>query len=188
MIFILLLCGKTCSGKTTIAKELKKLGLKEAISYTTRPPRKNEIDGITYHFITKEEFLEKEQSGFFAETTSYNVASGETWYYGSAIEDLTDDKVIIVNPYGLKQIRKIKSLNPVAFYITADEETIWNRLRQRGDDSAEARRRLNADDEDFMDINKYVDFSFSNDLGLKPKILAEMIMYTYNKVNGGEVS
>ena len=179
---MILLVGKSCSGKTTIANKLKKLGLKEAVTYTTRPPREGEIDGIAYHFISKEEFLEKEKQDFFAETTSYNVASGETWYYGSAVEDLTDDKVIIVNPHGLRQIRKIKSLNPITFYITASEETIWNRLRQRGDNSAEARRRLNADDEDFAGIDKDIDFSFSNDLGLKPELLAEMILYTYNKV------
>lgn len=179
---MILLVGKTCSGKTTIAKELKKMGFKEAISYTTRPPRKGEVDGVTYHFITKEEFLEKEEQGFFAETTSYNVANGETWYYGSAVKDLTDDKIIIVNPHGLQQIRKMKTLNPIAFYITAGEETIWNRLRQRGDDAAEARRRLNADDEDFFGIDEYIDFSFSNDIGLKPEVLAEMIMYTYRKV------
>lgn len=181
---MLLLCGKSCAGKDTIQKELIKMGMNSIVSYTTRPPREHETDGVEYHFITKEEFLEKEEQGFFAETVSYNVASGETWYYGSAIEDLSDDKVIIVNPHGLRQLRKIKSLNPITFYITASEETIWNRLRQRGDDSAEARRRLNADDEDFFGIERDVDFAFSNDLGLKPEVLAEMILYTYKKVNG----
>lgn len=179
---MLLLCGKSCSGKDTIKKELIKIGMNPIVTYTTRPPRENEVGGVAYHFITKDEFLEKERQGFFAETTSYNVATGETWYYGSALEDFGDNKVIIVNPYGLRQIRKIKLLNPIAFYLTAGEETIWNRLRQRGDDSAEARRRLNADDKDFSDIDKDIDFSFSNDLGLKPELLAEMIFYTYNKV------
>ena len=179
---MLLLCGKSCSGKDTIKKELIKIGMNSIVTYTTRPPRENEVDGVAYHFITEEKFLEKESQGFFAETTSYNVATGETWYYGSALEDFEDNKVIIVNPYELRQIRKIKSLNPIAFYITASEETIWNRLQQRGDDSAEARRRLNADDKDFSDIDKDIDFSFSNDLGLKPELLAEMILYTYNKV------
>ncbi len=178
---MILLCGKSCAGKDTIQKELIKMGMRSVVSYTTRPPRNGEMDGITYHFITKEEFLEKEKQGFFAETTSYNVANGETWYYGSAVEDLTDDKVAIVNPEGLRQIKKIKSLNPIAFYIIADEETIWNRLRQRGDDAAEARRRLNVDDIDFADIDKDVDFSFRN-VGLKPELLAEMILYTYRKV------
>lgn len=181
---MLMLVGKTCSGKTTIAKELKKLGFKEAISYTTRPPREHETEGVEYHFITKEEFFKKEAEGFFAETVSYNVASGEIWYYGSAVEDLSDDKVIIVNPHGLEQLRKIKSLNPIAFYITASEETIWNRLRERGDNAAEARRRLNADDCDFSGIIDDIDFTFSNDMGLSPKTLAEIILDTYKKVIG----
>lgn len=179
---MLLLCGKSCAGKDTIQKELIKMGMKSVVSYTTRPPRKGETEGIEYHFITKEDFLEKEKQGFFAETVSYNVATGETWYYGSAVKDLDDNKAIIVNPHGLEQLKKLSSLNPISFYITAGEETIWNRLRERGDNSAEARRRLNADDKDFAGIEENIDFSFSNDLGLKPELLAEMILYTYNKV------
>ncbi len=181
---MLMLVGKSCSGKTTIANEIKQLGLKEIVSYTTRPPRPGEVEGITYHFITKEDFLDKKRQGFFAETVSYNVASGETWYYGSAVEDLSDDKVIIVNPHGLEQLRKIKSLNPVAFYITVGEKTIWNRLRDRGDNADEARRRLKADDIDFSGIINDVDFAFSNDIGLSPKTLAGIILDTYKKVIG----
>lgn len=179
---MILLVGKTAAGKDTIQNELIKMGYNMVVSYTTRPPRKNEVDGISYHFITQEDFLQKEKEGFFAETTSYNVATGETWYYGSAIQDLSNEKVMIVNPEGLKQIRKIDSLNPIAFYIMACEETIWNRLRQRGDNASEARRRLNADDEDFKDILEHVDFCLKNDLGLTPKVMAELIHYIYSKL------
>lgn len=179
---MLLLCGKSCTGKSTIIEELRKLGIKEVVSYSTRPPRPGEVDGIAYHFITKEEFFEKEKQGFFAETTSYNVASGETWHYGSAMEDLTDDKVIIVNPHGLKQIRKMKQLNPIAFHIIASKTTILDRAKKRGDNTDEVLRRLIADDFDFEDINNYIDFAFRNDLGLSPKVMAEMILNTYKKV------
>jgi len=179
---LLLLCGKSCAGKDTIQKELIKMGMKAVVSYTTRHPRKGEIDGVTYHFISEKEFLDKEEQGFFAETTSYNVATGETWYYGSAIEDLTDDKVAIVNPEGLRQIKKIKSLNPVAFNIIATKITILDRAKKRGDNTDEVLRRLMADDFDFADINSHVDFAFRSDLGLGPKILAELILHTYKKV------
>ena len=60
----------------------------------------------------------------------------------------------------MKQFKKLPELNPISFYITAGEETIWNRLRERGDNAAEARRRLNVDDEDFKDIDKVVDFLY----------------------------
>lgn len=180
---MLILCGKTASGKDTIQKQLILEGMKSVVSYTTRPPREGEVDGITYHFITKEEFLEKQETGFFAESTSYNVATGETWYYGSAVEDLTNDKVVILNPEGIREIKKMKSLNPKVFYMIADEETIWNRLRLRGDNAEEARRRLNADDEDFKDITKYVDFAIRNDGTMTPEKLGDMILYLYNTSN-----
>lgn len=176
---MIILCGKTASGKDTIQKELLKRGMTSVVSYTTRPMREGEIDGVNYHYISKEDFLEKEESGFFAETTSYNVASGETWYYGSSVEDLTDSKVVIMNPDGLKKILKNEDLNPVVFYIMADNETIWNRLRQRGDNSEEARRRLNADDEDFKDIDKYIDFAIKNDGSESPKLISRMVIWLY---------
>lgn len=181
---MILLVGKTSAGKDLTQKELIKIGYKPVVSYTNRPPRKGEVDGVAYNFISKEEFIQKEQEGFFAETTSYNVASGDTWYYGAAIKDLTEDKVFIVNPEGLRQVRKMKSLNPVAFYLMADEETIWNRLRQRGDDAAEARRRLNADDIDFADIISNVDFCLRNDMGLKPEVMAKLIHNIYSELKG----
>ena len=181
---MILLVGKTASGKDTIQKELIKLGYSAVVSYTTRPSRNGEIDGVAYHFITKEDFLAKKQDGFFAETTSYNVATGETWFYGSAVKDLTDDKVMIVNPEGLRQIKNIQSLNPIAFYVMADEEIIWNRLRQRGDDAAEARRRLNTDDIDFSGIVSDVDFCLRNDLGIPPEAMAKFIHELYVAVRG----
>lgn len=179
---MLCLLGKSCAGKDTIQKELIKMGMESVVSYTTRPPRPGEIDGVAYHFITKEDYIEKAQSNFFAETTSYDVAIGDTWCYGSTIEDLTDEKVAIINPHSLRQLRQISSLNLIAFYITATEEVIWNRLRERGDNLAEAERRFNADNRDFYGIEKYIDFMFRSDSGLKPVTLAEIILYTYNKV------
>ena len=53
---MLVLVGKTCSGKDTIKKELVKLGMTPIIAYTTRPMRNGEVDGETYYFISKDEF------------------------------------------------------------------------------------------------------------------------------------
>lgn len=178
---MIILLGKTCSGKDTIKKELINLGYKPVITYTTRPMRDGEIDGVSYHFISKKEFLQKKSEGFFAETTSYNVATGETWYYGSAIEDLTKDKVIIANPDGVKKLKQFLDLNPIVFHILADEETIRERLIQRGDNEKEALRRLKADESDFLDIDKHVDFSIKNDgnINSTPDVNAALINLLY---------
>lgn len=181
---MIILCGKTASGKDTILKQIiGSSNMSKVVTYTTRPPREGEVNGISYHFISQEEFLEKQKEGFFIESASYQVASGETWYYGSTIEDMVGNKVIILNPVGVEAIKKIPELNPVIFYILADEETLWNRLRQRGDNAEEARRRLNADDEDFKDINKYIDFAVKNDGNVSPEDIAEMILYLYRRLN-----
>ena len=91
---------------------------------------------------------------------------------------------MIANPQGLRHIRKMKTLNPIAFYLMADEETIWNRLRKRGDDASEARRRLNADDTDFLGIVNDVDFCLRNDLGISIDKMAKFIHELYVAAKG----
>ena len=52
---IIVLVGKTASGKTTVANELcKHHGYKRIVTYTTRPMRKNEVQDVDYHFISDE--------------------------------------------------------------------------------------------------------------------------------------
>ena len=55
---MIILCGKTASGKSTIAKKIEEInssGMKQIITYTSRPPREGEVDGEDYYFITEEE-------------------------------------------------------------------------------------------------------------------------------------
>ena len=154
---MLCLLGRTCVGKDTILKQLvSNFGYKPVVTYTTRPMRDGEVDGVDYHFIDKSQFRRMKLQGFFAETTSYNVATGETWYYGTLLKDLKDDSIIILNPEGLRTLKQNKDLNIVSFLITAKEETLRERLSKRGDNPKEAERRLKADREDFADISEFV--------------------------------
>ena len=181
---MIILLGKTCSGKDTIQKELIKLGMKSIVSYTTRPPRKGETDGVAYNFIDKETFLRLEQEGFFAETTSYNVATNETWYYGSAKKDLTDDKVIILNPEGLKALKNDESLNISSFYIEVKENILRRRLKKRGDNVEKSIRRIKADRRDFRKIYRDVDYIINNNGRQTPEEIAKTIKYFYDKQRG----
>lgn len=57
---LLVLMGKSCSGKDTIANELvNKYGYESFVSYTTRPMRDGEVQDQTYHFISEDEFINK---------------------------------------------------------------------------------------------------------------------------------
>lgn len=183
---MIVLVGKSCSGKTTIAKELEKLGYSLIVTYTTRPIREGEEDGVDYKFITKEEFLEKNTNGFFFESTSYKVADGDIWWYGTAVEDLDSEKAVIMNPCGLKKMKHLGSMHPVSFYIMANEGVRWNRLRDRGDNATEARRRLNADDIDFMGIDTIIDFAFRSDAGIGADELAKLISDLHERMTKGK--
>ena len=76
---------------------------------------------------------------------------------------------------------KIDTIHPVFFYINTNENIIWDRLIKRKDNIDEAQRRIIADREDFSDIEQNVDFVFKNNGELKPRVLADMIKYSYDK-------
>ena len=166
-MMILILMGKSCSGKDKISKELiKNHGYKSIVRYTTRPIRKNEKDGITYHYISKDEFKQKINDGFFAEWKDYSTAQG-IWYYGTALEDLdnTDEKfVIILPPDRYKEIKGIIHNNLKSIYVYANNTTIKKRLMLRGDNKEEAKRRLEHDNVDFKGAEMLADkIVYNND-------------------------
>ena len=124
MINIIVLAGKSASGKNFVAKKLEKHGYETIVTYTTRSKRKGEKQDITYHFISDEEFKQKIDEGFFAEWKSYITNEG-VWYYGSSLEDIenADDKsVIIFTPDGYREIKEKLHIKGFSFsYITKQD-------------------------------------------------------------------
>lgn len=151
--------GKTNSGKDSILNKLvNEYGYIKATTFTTRPMREGEIQDITYHFITDEEFDKKVNEGFFAEYKTYNTAFG-VWKYGSSKESYknSDNKtIIILTPDGYRDIIKTLDEKPTAIYIYANNQTIKERLKKRGDNKEEAERRLLHDNEDFKGVENIV--------------------------------
>lgn len=110
---VLLLIGESTSGKSTIEKCLVEIyGYEKITSYTTRPPRDGEVNGIDYNFVSEYEFIELKSYGFFAESAVYNG-----WNYGTAKEDCTGNKVLVCTPHGLRQLKKVDGLDISSFYI-----------------------------------------------------------------------
>lgn len=164
---MVIIMGKTSSGKDTVVNELiSKHGFRKCVTYTTRPMRDGEKQGITYHFITEDDFKQKIREDFFAEYKSYDTEFG-IWYYGVALEDVenADDKtVIILTPDGYSVIKKVKN-KPKSIYIYANNSTIKERLINRGDDPKEAQRRLEHDNIDFKGVETEVDKIVYNNKG-----------------------
>lgn len=161
---MLVLLGKTASGKDSVMRALcKKYGYKKVVTYTTRPMRKGEVNGKTYHYILKEEFLKKVDEGFFFEYKKYKRVYGD-WYYGAAKDDLEHDcAAIILTPAGFKEY--LENYNGVihSVYLDVCNETIQKRLIKRGDDPEEAKRRLEHDNEDFFGVESMADLVIRNE-------------------------
>ena len=163
---MVVLFGKTCSGKDTILKYLvEHYGYKKMVTYTTRPMRKGEKNGVDYHFITQEEFMAKIAKGFFAEHRTYKTVEGE-WYYGSAVSDMVeadDSTIVILNPDGVKYLKSRADIQPIYIYIAVSEQTLEERLMLRGDNPEEAARRLESDRADFVGAEQFADKAIVNE-------------------------
>lgn len=158
---MIVLIGESACGKSSIERVLvNKHGFKNVISYTTRPIRvkDGEKDGVNYHYITKKDFLQKMQNGFFAETTYYNDN-----YYGAAKEDCTDDKVVVVNLDGLHSLSKNEGINITSFHIRMPRRMRLIKALLRGDDIDLAYKRSITDATDFAGLDDEVDFIIEND-------------------------
>ena len=177
---IIVLVGKTASGKTTVANELcKHHGYKRIITYTTRPMRENEVQDVDYHFISDEQFNKMVENNEFTEYKRYNTAHG-VWSYGSVVtleQALSDDcYIIILTPQGLRGLSKRVS-KYIAFYLYVDFETQLERLKKRGDEEQQIIKRLKNDAKDFENVLDIVDYIFYNDDKSSPYGIADMIPY-----------
>lgn len=152
---MIILCGASASGKTVTALELqRKYGLKKAITTTTREKRVGETDGVEYFFISKEEFQKRLSENKFVESSIYNNN-----YYGCGLDQVSDDKVVVLDPNGLHSFKKLKNKNIVTFLLIADEKTRRDRMVSRGDKEENIKTRLTNDVIDFsMEKIGQVDF------------------------------
>lgn len=182
---MLVLIGKATSGKDTVKNILlKEYGFHSIITYTTRPKRKDEIDDVTYHYISKEDFLNKIENGFFAEWKKYNV-NNEEWYYGSAKEDLinADDKsIVILTPDGVKDI-KDNNISAKIIYLYSNLSTIKTRLKNRKDVDDKAEDRINRDLKDFKNAGELADKIVYNNLDDDINKVVEKVNKLYKEVS-----
>lgn len=175
---LIAIVGKAGTGKSSVVKEMEKLGYKKVVTDTTRPPRKGEVDEVDYHFDSDEMFDELLEEDEFIETTSYRVHDGEIWRYGTtkgAIRECGENAVIILNPIGVRAFRK-QGIPVLVASIESNEMLISLRLSKRGDFPSEIKRRIEADNKDFADIHQYVDFSVYNDKRTDLTKLAKVII------------
>lgn len=188
MIYCLI--GASASGKTTIEEQVVNtfdFNIKKIVSYTTRPKRESEEDGVHYHFISNNTFLNMEKMGMFAETAKYR-----DWYYGillNGIDYKNNDYIVVVTVNGYKKLlEKVGEENIIAIYVKVEERNRLIRQLHRGDDIDEVIRRLYADREDFKEAEEVCDYIIENyNLNKAVKGVIEIIKVHSIYKNNGKV-
>lgn len=161
MIFIV---GASGSGKTYLFNRLimdYPYIFNKIPSYTTRKPRKGELEEGNYIFLSKSEFVEKIKAGFFVEYNTYADS-----FYGTALEDMEKSFGIkMIEPGGLVDIMKNDTKNKHCIvYVDTRTATRINRMFSRGDNFTSVIKRIVKDTKVFnkKKFDNYVDLWIDN--------------------------
>ena len=139
---MLVLMGKSGSGKTSIESNMiEKYGFVRAISHTTRQKRENDVDGVNYFFVSKEEMERLQNENQLAERIDY---LGNT--YALCKEQCRTDRIVVVAPEGLKQLVAKEDLDIFSVFLDVNREVRLERMLNRGDSQEDAEFRINNDD------------------------------------------
>tara|TARA_B100000929_G_scaffold11513_1_gene9578 strand:- start:189 stop:815 length:627 start_codon:yes stop_codon:yes gene_type:complete len=161
-------------GKTSLVEELIKRNdsLCVSVSHTTRNPRLEEINGISYYFISLNKFKKMINNDAFVE-----YAKVFDNYYGTAIESIKcqlkkgQSVILEIDWQGANQVKK-KFPNAVSIFILPpSKEDLKKRLQQRAQDDQPTinKRMANAKNEmlhfknyDYLVINEDFDIALSD--------------------------
>ena len=149
------------AGKTSLLKALVEAdsGINVSVSHTTRAVRPGEQDGVDYHFMEQEAFVEMIGRGGFLEH-----AKVFDHYYGTSEADVQErlaqgqDLVLEIDWQGARQVRE-RITNAISIFILPpDPQSLHDRLSARGQDSEEviARRMRDAKSE----MSHYAEFDY----------------------------
>ncbi|MFJ6165839.1 guanylate kinase [Micromonospora orduensis] len=141
---LFVVAGPSGAGKTSAIAEACHRGLGARLAtYTTRPPRPSETDGVDYHFVSRAEFERLKETGEIAESqTKY----GGHLYGSPRISELSDGTTplfVELDPPGFLQVRSIAALRVVGVFIIGSSQAVINARVRRRDSSAPDNDRAN---------------------------------------------
>ena len=171
---IIVLLGASATGKDTVVKHIsEKYSIPIAVSYTTRPMRSNETQGVEYYFISDKEMHEKFKNGEVIEHTSYYIQSEDVSYtYANVTSEFEKGDYIltILNPHGLYQFRQsLYKDNLVSIMLNCDDRIRLIRSLNRDENVnvKEVLDRMVRDELDFVERRPKTDYETDTNKPLK---------------------
>lgn len=151
--FIVVVTGPSASGKTTTCQGLEEQGFwRRLVTVTTRPPRKGEIPGWDYHFLSSEEYDQALVRGLLGEQTVY---AGNRTRYGIFQHDLDAAmnmpiSYVILDAHGRSEIKRIWSEHGLgdrvfSVFMAAPKKVLAERLYRRGLEKGDSEAEIRAE-------------------------------------------
>lgn len=145
---LFLVSAPSGAGKTSLVARLiaDDPRLRLSVSYTTRPRRPSERDGVNYHFVDAETFDRMVAEGAFlehAEVFGHRYGTGRDWVTSHL--DGGEDVILEIDWQGAQQIKRVMPEAISIFVLPPSRNALLARLRGRGeDDEATIERRTRA--------------------------------------------
>ncbi|MDJ0652062.1 MAG: guanylate kinase [Simkaniaceae bacterium] len=168
------------AGKTTLVRMLKDAfpnQVTQTISCTTRKPRKGEIDGRDYLFLTKNAFKERVKRGDFLE---HATVFGDQ--YGTLKERVTSQQtkgksvILVIDTQGALELKK-KTKATFIFIVPPSMEILEERLKTRKTESPETLKKRLKWAKHEMEQAKFYDYTIVNDdLEIAYKALKKIVI------------
>ena len=154
------------AGKTTVVERLIQLmpDLRMSRSYTSRPARPGEEDGVDYNFVSRDRFEAMVAGDQFLEWADvfgnlYGTSTVDTERALAAGTDL----VLVIDVQGARQVRRQRPSVASVFVLPPSLDALETRLRGRSKDSEEqVRRRLETARQEVSAVSEY-DYVLIND-------------------------
>lgn len=156
---LIVLSGPSGSGKNTVCDEVKKnnKNIWESISMTSRKPRKGEIDGKSYYFVTEEEFKKNIEDDNMLE---YAKFAGN--YYGTPKKNIQkhldngEDVILVIEIQGALQIKQKVSQALFVFLLPPSMKELKRRLIDRNtESSSKVMERFERAYKEINELSKY---------------------------------
>ena len=143
----IIIVGPGGSGKDFLRKKMVERGFDYGVSFTSRPPRDGEKEGIDYYYRDVNFF--ESNKDIFLELQEFNE-----WKYGISKGEFLIKNLFILSPSGLKSLPKSFRADSFVIYLNPAEDTRVKRLKERND-ADDVERRLIADQKDFFEFSDY---------------------------------
>ena len=156
------------TGKSTLCHRLMEEtpGVAFSVSHTTRSPRRGEVDGVDYHFVPRDVFIEMAAGGEFLEWAEvHGNCYGTSRSSVMAMLDGGQDVLLDIDVQGAMQVRDIFPDAVLVFILPPSFEVLEERLCKRGTDSRETiRLRLKNAHRELAAVKEYHFLIVNDDL------------------------